>query len=148
MRRNPLYRALRPDKVMLAALDACFELYLLGRDHEEIPVVRALTADPEALRERSLRFAARLEKLESLEVSVVEASGAVGGGAAPQAELPGWAVALNSVRLSASAIESRLRGADPPVISHVVDERVLLDLRMVPEDEEDLLAAAVAAVFP
>ena len=74
---------------------------------------------------------------------VVEADGAVGGGAAPLSELPGFAVALGCEGLSASSLEARLRLAEPPVIVRVEDGRVLLDLRMVAEDEEDLVVAAL-----
>lgn len=126
LRRHPLARALRVDKLTLAALEATLR-------SPGTPTWQAITADPEALRLRTQRLA------ELVGGHVVASEGAVGGGAAPGTALPGWAVALPE------AVAGPLRAGDPCVVARVERGRCLLDLRCVPESEDAALAAAVAA---
>ena len=125
-RRHPIARALRVDKLTLAALEAT----LRG---PETPTWQALTADPERLRVRCERLAS------SLGAEVVPSDGAVGGGGAPGLALPGWAVALPP------AYAVLLRTGDPCVVGRVERGRCLLDLRCVPEADDQWLLAAVRA---
>ena len=127
LRRHPLARALRVDKLTLAALEAT----LRG---PSTPTWGALTADPDRLRARATRLAERVRG------HVVESDGAVGGGGAPGQRLPGWAVALP---VEAAA---RLRAGEPCVVGRVERDRCLLDLRCIPEVDDDRLAAAVLAL--
>ena len=144
MRRNPLYRALRVDKMTLAALDAVLLEHESGRAGEAVPVLAMLRATPERLRERALAFARRLEA-EGLgfDVQLREGASAVGGGAAPTLEVPTWLLALSHAAHRPAELAARLRGADPPVLARVADDRLLLDLRTVGADEEDLLHRAL-----
>ena len=139
-RKNPLTRALRVDKLTLAALEATLALY---RDPEraarEVPALAMLTAPVEAVRERAHRLAAALVA-SGHDASVVETEAGVGGGAFPTARIPSAAVALDG---EAAALERRLRGGDPPVIGRIADGRVLLDLRSVPEAHDAALAEAL-----
>jgi L-seryl-tRNA(Ser) seleniumtransferase len=141
-RAHPLARALRLDKLGLAALEATLQLY---RDPErarrEIPVLAMLTADNATLRERANRLAAEI----GAAAEVVEATARVGGGALPLLELPGPVVALSSPGVSADDLAARLRAADPPVIARIADDRVLLDPRTLADDELTLVARAVAS---
>ncbi|HEU5160512.1 MAG TPA: L-seryl-tRNA(Sec) selenium transferase [Streptosporangiaceae bacterium] len=127
LRRHPLARAFRVDKLTLAALEATV------RD-EAPPVLRALRADPAALRHRAERLARRLTAVGA---EVVDSVAAVGGGGAPGHELPSVALALPE------ALARPLRLGDPPVVGRVLRGRLLLDLRTVPPDQDDTLAAAV-----
>jgi L-seryl-tRNA(Ser) seleniumtransferase len=133
-RRHPLARAVRIDKLSLAALHATLALY---RDPElaraELPVLTMLDAPPEALEARARRLA------EGCGGEVVAATAKVGGGALPLLELPGPAVALDL------ALAEPLRAGDPPVIGRIADGRLLLDVRTLTDDEADLAAAAVRA---
>jgi len=129
LRRHPLARALRVDKLTLAALEAT----LSG---PVPPSWDALLADPERLRERCERLAAAVGG------EVVPSDGAVGGGGAPGRALPGWAVALPVAHAAA------LRAGDPVVVGRVERDRCLLDLRCVPESADDALRDAVLAVAP
>jgi len=129
LRRFPLARAVRVDKLTLAALEATV-------DGPEPPVTRYRHADAESLRQRCERLAAQLG---SVRASVVASDGAVGGGGAPGVPLPGWAVAV-----PASLAEPLRRGA-PPVVGRVKDGRCLLDLRCVEPADDDVLATAVRA---
>jgi L-seryl-tRNA(Ser) seleniumtransferase len=134
LRRHPLQRALRADKLTLAALEATLALYL---DPElairEVPVLRMLAQPVETVRTR----ARRLAKLVGGEVEATV--GRVGGGALPLTELPSFACAVEE------ELAPMLRDADPPVIGVVRDGRCLLDCRTVRDDEVDEVAAAVAA---
>ena len=134
LRRHPLARALRADKLTLAALEATLR-------RPRTPTWMALHADPERLRERCERLAAALPG--GLGAQVVPATGAVGGGGAPGVELPGWAVAVPE------ELAVPLRRGDPPVVGRQAGGRLLLDLRCIPEgDDETVLAAMIAAGAP
>jgi len=131
LRRHPLARALRVDKLTLAALEAS----VAG---PATPTERYLHADPDQLRQRCERVAAALADLDGAPaVEVAHSQGAVGGGAAPGLPLPGWAVALPECYAPA------LRAGQPAVIGRLERGRCLLDLRCVEEDEEPALIAAV-----
>jgi L-seryl-tRNA(Ser) seleniumtransferase len=139
-RAHPLARALRLDKLGLAALEATLQLY---RDPErarrEIPVLAMLTVPQDVL-------AARAERLAALTAGeVVAATARVGGGALPLLELPGPAVALSG---DPEALAARLRAADPPVIGRIEADRLLLDPRTLADDEINLVAEAVASSRP
>jgi L-seryl-tRNA(Ser) seleniumtransferase len=122
--KHPLARAFRADKLTLAALEAT----LLG---DPPPVVRALHADPDRLRERAGRVGA------AVGAPVVPHDGRAGGGGAPGVPLPGWAVRLPET------VAARLRAGDPPVLARVHDGGCLVDPRCVPEAEDERLIAAV-----
>jgi L-seryl-tRNA(Ser) seleniumtransferase len=125
LRRHPIARALRVDKLTLAALEAT----LRGPRH---PVDLAVHADPDELRARSERLAALVGG------EVVASAGLVGGGGAPGLELPGWALALPAV------VADRLRLGDPCVVARVDRDRCLVDLRCVPVGDDSRLAQAVS----
>jgi L-seryl-tRNA(Ser) seleniumtransferase len=130
LRRHPTARALRVDKLTLAALEAT----LLG---PAPPVRRALDADVAGLRARATRLAADLTR-HGIEVTAVDSVAVVGGGGAPGVELPSAALSLPA------SYADRLRAADPPVVGRLERGHCLLDLRTVPpEDDERLLAAVV-----
>jgi L-seryl-tRNA(Ser) seleniumtransferase len=133
-KRHPLARAVRIDKLSLAALHATLALY---RDPEvarlELPVLAMLEAPADVLEARARRLA------EGCGGEVVASTAKVGGGALPLLELPGPAVALDV------ALAGPLRAADPPVIGRISDGRLLLDVRTLTDDEADLAAAAVRA---
>ncbi|MDJ0849017.1 MAG: L-seryl-tRNA(Sec) selenium transferase [Myxococcota bacterium] len=148
MRRNPLARALRLDKLSLAALDWTLGVYLEGRAREEIPVLRQLCEAEEALEKRARALAERLDRPAGAGMTVkAEAqTGFVGGGSVPGFELPGWVVALEPAS-GAETIAARLRGAPVPVLPRVRDGRLLLDVRtLLPGDEADVEAALAHAL--
>ncbi|GAA5082612.1 L-seryl-tRNA(Sec) selenium transferase [Thermocatellispora tengchongensis] len=130
LRRHPLARALRVDKLTLAALEATL------RDAEP-PVRRALRARPEDLAERAAAIVRKLEGIVTAAVARVPAT--VGGGGAPGVELPSAAVALPA------ELARRLRTGEPAVVGRVEDGRLLLDLRTVPPGQDEALAGAVLA---
>jgi L-seryl-tRNA(Ser) seleniumtransferase len=142
MRKNPLCRALRVDKVTLAGLEATLRAY---RDPEralaEIPTLRMLSASVAALAGRAEEIRARLETT-GIMASVVETSGAVGGGTYPGVELVSRAVELRPDGVD--RVAERLRHGDPPVVGRIVDDALLLDVRTVLPGQEDDLVRRVA----
>jgi L-seryl-tRNA(Ser) seleniumtransferase len=144
LRDNPLARALRVDKLTLAALDATLALYRdPARAVREIPALAMLTAPAATVRARAASVAAALSAA-GVGAEVVPSEATVGGGAFPTARLASAAVALAG---DAAARERRLRGAEVPVVARVADDRVLLDLRSVPERDDALLARVVAGAL-
>ncbi len=132
LRRHPLHRALRSDKLTLAALEGTLALYL--DRPEEIPVLRMLREPEEIVRGRAERLA------RATAGAVEETVARVGGGALPLAELPSFACAVEE------ELAGALRSQEPPVIAVVRDGRTLLDCRTLTDAEADEVAAAVAAV--
>jgi L-seryl-tRNA(Ser) seleniumtransferase len=134
LRRHPLHRALRIDKLSLAALEGTLLLYLEPeRALREVPVLRMLHEDAAAVRGRAERLAAAVGG------EVEETVARMGGGALPLAELPSFACAVEETLAAA------LRDHEPPVVGIVRDGRLLLDCRTLADDELDEVAAAVRA---
>lgn len=144
MRRNPLARALRIDKLTLAALEATLRLYLEPeRALREIPVLAMLTTSVDDIESRAQGLAGSLRE-SGIDAMVVNSSASVGGGAFPTVEIPSFAVALN---YNADSAEKRLRLGEPPVIGRIAEGRLILDLRsVVPRDDGALGAAIVRAL--
>jgi L-seryl-tRNA(Ser) seleniumtransferase len=134
LRRNPLFRALRLDKLILQALETTLRHLVFAR-WDEIPALRMIRASAEEIRERALRIRERVgSSVPHLEV--IEGRSVAGGGSTPDQSLPTWLLAIST---DAVAAERSLRAADPPVIARIENDRVVLDLRTVlPEEEEDL----------
>ena len=139
LRRHPLMRAFRVDKLTYAALEATLLEYLAGRADQSVPVRRMLALDVETIEERARRVADGLVA-RGWTVSLVSGSSAVGGGSAPGLALPTVLVAIEREGLTADALEARLRALSTPVIARIVDDRVVLDLRTVPAESDDDLA--------
>jgi L-seryl-tRNA(Ser) seleniumtransferase len=141
LRKHPLARAVRPDKLCLAALAATLTHYLKDEALQEIPIWQMISAQLDNLKRRSETWAARLGRGE-----VVAGHSTVGGGSLPEETLPTWLFALRVSRPNAFA--TKLRDTDPPLIVRIEDERVVLDPRTVlPEQEHDLLKI-LEAVLP
>ena len=140
IRAHPLMRALRPDKLTLAALIATLEIYRDGSAETELPVWRMIAAAPRALADRARAVADRFSAA-GMRAEVIETHSAVGGGSLPDETQPSFAVALSGPHVTRLA--AALRRADPPVIARIVDERVALDLRSVLPEDDELLARVV-----
>jgi L-seryl-tRNA(Ser) seleniumtransferase len=141
IRRDPLARAMRPDKVTLAAVAATLALYRAGRAETEIPVWRMIAATADTLRER----AAALASLVGDGAEVVATEATVGGGSLPGETLPSFGVALAG--RSADRLLAALRRGSPAVVGRIEDGRVILDLRTVDPGLDHQLASAVVAAI-
>ncbi len=142
-RRNPMFRALRVDKLTHAALQATLRHYL-GDAKEHVPALRMLHAPSTAVEGRANRMQAELEALGGLQVSVICGESVLGGGSTPMQRVPTALIAIEPpAGTSAAALERRLRSHATPVIARIERNRVLLDLRTVFETEEQRLVAAL-----
>ena len=156
-RKHPLARALRIDKLSLAALEATLRIYRdPKRALEEIPVLRMLVAGEAELQARAERMVAAIGVAASADSSagavpvrarVIRASARVGGGALPLLELDGAVCAVDPGSLGADELARRLRVSDPPVVGRTRDGWLLLDPRTLTDDEAQVAAAAVVAAL-
>ncbi|MGH9670752.1 MAG: L-seryl-tRNA(Sec) selenium transferase [Terriglobales bacterium] len=150
IRQNPMFRALRVDKLTYAALEATLLAYL-RQDHDAIPALRMMRMDVNQI---SIRASALVETLHatslphapSLQTEIVAGESVIGGGSTPGATLPTVLLAVTAKGLSADQVAARLRAAEPPVVARVEEGHVLLDLRTVFPEEDATVAAALAAV--
>jgi L-seryl-tRNA(Ser) seleniumtransferase len=145
LRTHPLMRALRPDKLTIAALLATLETYRDGSVERELPVWRMIAAAPSELAGRAGAIAAILNGA-GVSADVMALRSTVGGGSLPEETQPSFAVAIGAG--SATQVAQTLRSADPPVVARIVDERVALDLRSVLPEDDDVLARAVIGALP
>ena len=146
LRAHPLMRALRPDKLTLAALVATLELYRDGRAMTDIPVWRMISAPSSALAARAAAIVARLAAA-GIRSSAIETESTVGGGSLPEETQPSRAVALDPASGAANDVAARLRRARPAIVTRVVDGQVALDLRaLLPEDDVLLANTVITAL--
>jgi len=165
IRQNPLFRALRVDKLTISVLEFVLRAYLCGKTEEipvwrmlqasaaelkhraesfaeEIPVWRTLQASAAELKHRAESFAVRVgEKAKPLELKSV-----VGGGSAPETYLPSWGVALDFPGISDAELERRLRNSEPPAIVRLEEGRVILDFRTIFATDEDALLVNIRKI--
>lgn len=134
LRSNPMFRALRLDKLVLAAMEATLRNLLLER-YDQVPVFRMVRQTPAEIRARSRRL---LEALNLPGAGILNGESLIGGGSTPEQTLPTSLIALPGDPVET---EKRLRQAQPPVIARIADNRLLLDLRTVaPEEEPELIS--------
>jgi L-seryl-tRNA(Ser) seleniumtransferase len=144
MRRNSLFRALRVDKLTYAALEATLLAYIKG-DYDAIPALRMMQLSKAEIGERAENLVSEINSSQT-EAELVDGESLIGGGSAPSSVLPTRLVALTAKNVSANELAARLRRSDPPVIARVEDGRILLDLRTVfPEQDEVLRQVLVRA---
>jgi L-seryl-tRNA(Ser) seleniumtransferase len=142
LRKHSLYRALRQDKLGLAALEATLESHRRGAT-DEIPALRMLALTKESIENRAQAFIAMLSSGKEMTISIRGGESAVGGGSGPNVHPATALIAITHKTLSPDEIEQRLRLSSPPVVARISDGQVLLDLRTVDEEEEPELLAAL-----
>jgi L-seryl-tRNA(Ser) seleniumtransferase len=136
IRKHPLYRALRVDKLISAALEATLESFRRETALQEIPVLKMLSMTEVELKERAERFVERFGANSDLRVEIIEGNSVVGGGSAPMVQPITTLIALKHDEISADKLEETLRSSSPPVIVRILEDKVLIDLRTVMENEE------------
>ncbi|PYU01531.1 MAG: L-seryl-tRNA(Sec) selenium transferase [Acidobacteria bacterium] len=151
VRRHPLFRALRVDKLTIAALEVTLSAYLRAA-WDEIPVMRMIRMTPQELKRRAENFIRELRPglpPDEVEIEVVDGASLAGGGSTPAQSLPSKVIRIASVRYSAAKLEQRLRRAPAgiSVIARVEEDRLVLDLRTVFPGQELLLVKALAAAL-
>jgi L-seryl-tRNA(Ser) seleniumtransferase len=151
VRRHPLFRALRVDKLTIAALEATLGAYLRAA-WDEIPALRMIRMTPQELKRRAEHFIRELRPelpLDEVEIEIADGTSLAGGGSTPSQSLPSKVIRIASARYSATKLEQRLRRAPAgiPVIARVEEDRLVLDLRTVFPEQEPLLIKTLAAVL-
>ena len=140
LRRNPMFRTLRLDKLIYQALETTLRNLLLER-WDQIPALRMISRSAQELRTRAESFA---QRLPALRTEILEGKSLIGGGATPEQPLASWLVAVQCADVVEA--ERRCRLSDPPVIARIEDDKLLLDLRTVfPSEEEDLARVVLQA---
>jgi L-seryl-tRNA(Ser) seleniumtransferase len=150
LKKNQLLRALRVDKMTLAALEATLLHYLNPEEAaREIPVLRQILKSPEEIGASAERLRDRLREAlgEALRLEVIPSVSEVGGGSLPGVELPSFCLSVTLPGMPVHRLEEGLRKGDPPVIGRVSKNRLLLDLRTVEEEEHPHIAAALRRVL-
>jgi len=146
VRGNPLFRALRVDKIFYAALEATLMAYL-REDYDSLPALRMMRLTKEAIDERAEHLMRKLHiSSPRLNVEVVATRSVIGGGSAPGATLPTRALAVSSSDLGADTITQKLRQWATPIIARVEEGRVLLDLRTVEPEQDAVVLAAIESI--
>jgi len=149
LRRHPLYRALRTDKLALAALEATLTTYSRNTQFQDLPTLRMIAFSQDEIRGRAEALLTSVRQNGShngLTVELMDGESAIGGGSAPTANPKTVLIALSHSGLSSEAIEEALRHFSPPVIARIAEGKVLLDLRTVAEEEEAELMRALTAI--
>ena len=140
LRRNPMFRALRLDKLIYQALEGALRA-LVMENWDQVPALRMIRASADEIRERAERLVATIPRLDA---RVERGESVIGGGSTPEQSIPTWLIVVNHTDVVAA--EKRLRAADPPVIARIEDGRLLLDLRTVFAEEEEELKRALQAL--
>jgi L-seryl-tRNA(Ser) seleniumtransferase len=145
IRKNPLFRALRVDKLTIAALEATISLYLQGKT-QAIPALRMIQLSRQAIHQRAARLAERISAHPQFSARVQDGDSLIGGGSTPAQTLPTALLAVTHSRHSAQELEGFLRQNSPPVIARVEQDTLLLDLRTVFEEQDEELLRALGAI--
>jgi L-seryl-tRNA(Ser) seleniumtransferase len=136
VRRNPLFRAFRQDKLFYQAMATTLR-HLLLAEYDSIPALRMIRMPPHHIRQRAEALAARIGQGASVE----QGQSVIGGGSTPDLSLPTWLIVLTHEK--AASLERRLRANNPPIIARIERDRVMLDLRTVFPEEEDAIVKAI-----
>lgn len=147
VRRHPIARAVRIDKLSLAALRATLELYRPPHDPtSRIPVLKMLAESAGTIKARAEALAHALNPTAGLQTEIIETTARAGAGSLPQQDLPSTAIALTSDQYSAEQISKIFRTADTPIIGRIAQDRFLLDMRAVADDEIAKIAEAAQSL--
>jgi len=149
IKKNPLARVLRIDKLTLAALESILSLYNdFDNAVEVIPTLRMLTVKLPVIEKRAVKLASMLDDINNpgLKIRLMDRSSRAGGGSLPLLQLPSKCIGLNLENYSPNSLETFMRKNDPPVIGRIEDDTFIIDLRTVNDDELILIKTALASL--
>jgi len=147
IRKHPLFRALRVDKLKLTALEATLKLYLdQERLFKELPTLRMISMSVDECEKRALTLAAKLKGIPGLSLEVADDSSEFGGGSVPTQQIPTKVVALRHATMSLETLSARLRAGTPCVFCRVQRDRALLDVRTLQDGEDDEIASSLRVI--
>lgn len=147
LRKNPLFRALRVDKMIYAALEATLMLHLSGKA-SHVPVIRMMSESADNLRKRGAAWIEELRQLvPAARFSLESTECFIGGGVAPMKGLPSFAVAVTHPKLSAEEMARKLRQHDPPIVPRIEEDHLLLELRTLSTEEQNVITTALQKIL-
>jgi L-seryl-tRNA(Ser) seleniumtransferase len=146
LKKSPLMRALRVDKLTYAALEATLRVYERGAAETGIPVIKAMAETREHIERRAQSIASTLASQLDLMVELEPGYSVIGGGSAPGVSLPSVLLGIKHRGLSAASVEARLRMNKPPIVTRTDRDQVLIDLRTVAPDEEAIIVEALVGL--
>ena len=144
LKRDPLFRALRCDKLCFAALHGTIDLHLNQRA-AEIPAIKMLQATEDELSNRAVAIKDRLSDLP-FQIAIGRSTGRVGGGTLPKSMMSSVAIEILPKNCSPAEFAARLRSATPPIVGYIADDRFKLDLRTILPEQDDLVANSIRSV--
>jgi L-seryl-tRNA(Ser) seleniumtransferase len=144
LKKHPLARTFRTDKMTIASLGATLQSYLSEKLEVEIPTVRDVVADAETIKTRAIKLKKALALYPSIQAEIVPLTSRVGGGAMPDVPIKSYGVKIQSSELPAQTLADRLRTGTPSVIGRIEEAHVLLDCRTITDEEIDLVGQAFA----
>lgn len=150
IKENPLNRALRIDKLTLAALESTLSIYMEGEGAvEKIPTLRMLTLPSKEIDKRAKSLCRRLRKYSpgNFHIEIRDDNSRVGGGALPLQDIPTKVASIRPIHISVEILEERLRRYDPPIIARIDDNRLLLDVRTLQKGESRIVEEAIKSMF-
>jgi L-seryl-tRNA(Ser) seleniumtransferase len=146
LRKHPLYRALRVDKIAYTGLEATLDSYSRGTAMEDIPVLRMLSLTRQQVAGRVEQLIERLGNINNITLEMIDGLSAIGGGAAPSVALETKLLGVSHRSKSVRELEAKLRQSQPPVIARIVDDRLMIDLRTVADEDESQLLEALLSL--
>ena len=143
IRLNPLMRACRADKMTCSALEWTLVEYEKGSQQSAIPVQRMLAAEAQEIRQRAEKLGGLLDR-DLFHIEIKEGYSLIGGGSAPEEQIPTYLVAITSERYSVNELEQHLRNFSVPIIARIEDNQLILDLRTVFPEQESIIVSFFA----
>lgn len=147
LKKNPLTRALRVDKLTIAALEATLKLYYdEDRALELIPTLRMITTTPDELERRAVELADKIKTMlrdKPLEITVIQSMSRAGGGSLPEVDIPSWAVSIRHQNTVPQMMEEFLRQFNPPIITRIEEDRLIIDVRTLQRGDGEVILNAL-----
>ena len=148
LRKNPLIRALRIDKLSLAALEATLRLYLdEDRLHESLPLLHQLTQSGETLSKKAAELQESVQSIQGVTVAIEDGEGYAGGGSLPEEAIKTKLVTIRASRMKPNALAEALRKNTPPIVGRIADDALLLDVRTIADSEIGEVTEALSRIL-
>ncbi|MCG8482142.1 MAG: L-seryl-tRNA(Sec) selenium transferase, partial [Clostridia bacterium] len=147
MKKNPLTRAFRIDKLTLAALEGTLRLYQRDEAIDKIPTIKMMTMKKEETKQKAIQIYDSIKNLEDAEISLIEGFSQIGGGSVPLHELPSWMVQIKPKSISVNELEKALRNQELPIIARIYKDALLLDARTIEEEALAYVSKTVNKIF-
>ncbi|QSZ26837.1 L-seryl-tRNA(Sec) selenium transferase [Aceticella autotrophica] len=146
MKKHPLTRAVRVDKMCLSTLEYILRIYLYNEPEKIIPTLKMLTLNKDILYERAVKLKDILSNINKVKTDIIEISSMAGGGALAEQDIPSYGIKIEIDNLSSNDIENKFRTGDIPIICRIVSDAVILDVRTLLEDDYDIIFKSVKKI--